>query len=97
MNKTGFYTYMTYVLYKSVNLYKSQILARKYTLVRNCSLVVFLSRSEEVVYLSHNERVNYYLCLIIPELVYPSLFVRIIDGLGLRGCRIIYAKFLDSD
>ena len=66
---------MTYVLYKSVNLYKDQFLARKNTLVRNRSLVVFLSRSEEVVYLSHIERVNYYLCLIIPELVL-SLFIR---------------------
>ena len=88
---------MTYVLYKSVNLYKDQVLARKNTLVRNCSLVVFLSRSEEVVYLSHNERVNYHFCLIIPELIYPSLFVRIKDGYGLRGCHFIYVKFLDSD
>ena len=75
MNKTGFYIFMTYVLYKSVNLYKDQFLARKNTLVRNHSLVVFLSRSEEVVYLSHIERVNYYLCFIIPELVL-SLFIR---------------------
>ena len=88
---------MTHVLYKSVNLYKGQVLAWLNTLVRNCSLVVFLSRSEEVVYLSHNVRLNYHICLIIPELIYPSLFVRILDGYGLRGCHFIYVEFLDSD
>ena len=97
MNKTGFYILLTHVLYKSVNLYKGQVLARLNTLVRNCSLVVFLLRSEEVVYLSHNVRLNYHICLIIPELIYPSLFVRIVDRYGLRGCHFIYVEFLDSD
>ena len=97
MNKTGFYIFMTYVLYKSVNLYKDQFLARKNTLVRNHSLVVFLSESEEVYICHISKGLIIIYALSFLNLFYPSLFVRILDGYGLRGCHYIYAKFIDSD